>query len=480
MSDFDELFSSDPLEQENQEFLDSDLAKLQKVGTTVYREVWTEFYKWEPDYCQQRIDSLADDESAAWVVTTKLSEMIDHNEPQVLDNEMDMDSPSCVFARANPDGTFTESRIPLEEIFVEYFEPHPNYESCLPTNKSFACGRGSFNLPFIPYEDEPEFDVKEFLKGIDSFHWESDHEDPDIQLIDLETARRMHYVYDISLADIDRSKILPRLRESDTFGLLWEASQRDLIHWPGAAFNEHEELPTSYAPASDDLRGRLNSILPIFCPNLNCMQAKCPTHECLYPVYDAEKPKVTSISMLLSEGDPCGEECFRYHVDDSYADTVNWEGPDSDILAVILATTADLFPCLLAILCHKPCREVFVMRSRLFPDHRIQDVVDEPIERLRKKKFFSKPRFFNCREAFVTKVTTQRMQQNWAARMSIHMSQFRRAIIKDHATVDRVIAMRILCIVRVIVGATLAASVDGKGARVIEERSLAKRTPANA
>ncbi|EGN92574.1 hypothetical protein SERLA73DRAFT_172801, partial [Serpula lacrymans var. lacrymans S7.3] len=198
----------------------------------------------------------------------------------------------------------------------------------------------------------------------------------------------MHYVYDISLADIDRSKILPRLRESDTFGLLWEASQRDLIHWPGAAFNEHEELPTSYAPASDDLRGRLNSILPIFCPNLNCMQAKCPTHECLYPVYDAEKPKVTSISMLLSEGDPCGEECFRYHVDDSYADTVNWEGPDSDILAVILATTADLFPCLLAILCHKPCREVFVMRSRLFPDHRIQDVVDEPIERLRKKKFF--------------------------------------------------------------------------------------------
>jgi len=47
-----------------------------------------------------------------------------------------------------------------------------------------------------------------------------------VEMIQFETARRLHDIHHISPKDIDRMNILKRLRESHNRGLLWEVSQR--------------------------------------------------------------------------------------------------------------------------------------------------------------------------------------------------------------------------------------------------------------
>lgn len=46
------------------------------------------------------------------------------------------------------------------------------------------------------------------------------------EMIQIETARRLHSIHLISTKDIDRMGILKPLRETHNRGLLWEKSQR--------------------------------------------------------------------------------------------------------------------------------------------------------------------------------------------------------------------------------------------------------------
>jgi hypothetical protein len=40
----------------------------------------------------------------------------------------------------------------------------------------------------------------------------------------------------------------------------------------------HEINPRAYEPDINDLRKRIESIVPYFCPNPGCVQALCPYH----------------------------------------------------------------------------------------------------------------------------------------------------------------------------------------------------------
>lgn len=86
--------------------------------------------------------------------------------------------------------------------------------------------------------------------------------------------------------------------------------------------------------------------------------------------------------MRLSEGEPCGEECFRL-TDESYMDKVYWENEsDMETLKTILSISPNLFPCQLADLCFKPCREVFVQRTHIFSDRDHMAYDDDPADAL--------------------------------------------------------------------------------------------------
>ena len=57
------------------------------------------------------------------------------------------------------------------------------------------------------------------------------------------------------------------------------AAPRDFLQWPGASQeNAKDGVPVNEAPSSDDLHGRLTSVLRVFCPSLNCLSPLCITH----------------------------------------------------------------------------------------------------------------------------------------------------------------------------------------------------------
>jgi histone-lysine N-methyltransferase EZH2 len=133
-----------------------------------------------------------------------------------------------------------------------------------------------------------------------------------VEVIQLETARRLHFEHGLSFADIDQLGFLGTLRFSCQSGLLWDTFQRfvpltltvyriccfpyddiistsrDVLRWPGVLSQLPEFVTTfegdqrseniTHAALKTDLQARVNSLLKSFCPNLNCVQAACPTH----------------------------------------------------------------------------------------------------------------------------------------------------------------------------------------------------------
>ncbi|KAG1731608.1 SET domain-containing protein [Suillus paluster] len=366
-----DLFNSKPRSSES--------IKLRELGLQIYKEVWKEFYKWEPRECQRVIDSFAGRRVPG--AQQKYNKMIDQLfDPALQDSEM-QENPnrsSLIVTQYDADGRGISYPLEVVEISVDpTFESHPPYESCPPINQSIKPGRQlSDKVLFIPYADDEDFPVDEYLEPFPCFAWEEDF-DPDLEMIQIETVRRLDSIHNISPKDIDRMDIFKPLRELYNGGLLWERHQRDFLHWPGRPFDTERDLESSFEPAVDNLCQRLSSLLATFCPNLNCLRTLCTTHS--HPrsaLFGGVRPKVTSQSMRLSEGEPCGEECFRL-TDESYMDKVYWENEsDKETLKTILSISPDLFPCQLAVLCFKPCREVFVQRSHIFPEHSIYD--DDP------------------------------------------------------------------------------------------------------
>jgi hypothetical protein len=120
-----------------------------------------------------------------------------------------------------------------------------------------------------------------------------------VELIELETARRLHFTYDLTLDEIDKLKLLHRsTRISNASGLLWETAQRsvsslttyypkttacyfrDIPWWTGLSDSELPSLPTSFIhpDSSTDIFGTVDQGMRDFCSNLNCLATFCPTH----------------------------------------------------------------------------------------------------------------------------------------------------------------------------------------------------------
>ncbi|KAG1815023.1 uncharacterized protein BJ212DRAFT_1358925 [Suillus subaureus] len=352
--------------------------ELRELGLQIYKEVWKQFYEWEPGECRQIIHALAGRRVPG--EREKYNKMIDQLlDPKAFhDSEMRIDlenpnQPLPIVTQYDAEGQGISYPLEMNEISVDpTFKAHPPYESCPPINQSIWRWGLCEAVAFIPYGDEEEFPVMEYLDQFQSFAWEEDF-DPDLEMIQIETARRLHNTWNISIKNIDRMRILPKSqREPYKKGLLWQRFQRDFLRWPGGTEDDMEGA--CFQPAVDDLPRRLTSVLATFCPNLNCLRTRCTTHLHLHSgSFGGGRPQVTNQSMRLSEGEPCGEECFRL-TDESYMDKVYWENEsDRKTLKTILSISPNLFPCQLAELCFKPCREVFVQRYHMFHDHLVYD-----------------------------------------------------------------------------------------------------------
>lgn len=274
--------------------------------------------------------------------------------------------------------------LPVIVLHDDLLSPHPPYECCTPTHRSVLVGpEGEENVVrFLPYADDASFPVKQYLKKFSRLEWEEDF-DPDLEAIQLETISRLHFTHHLCIDEINRMHILDTLRISHNAGILRDAFQRDLLSWPGITNvdKDKDDLQMGQVPKRDDLPGRVTSLLRVFCPIIQCLGPFCYTHHHALPPSDflpSKKPRITGEEMRLSEGEPCGKDCFRTVQDmERYAESLPPPSTDSsqtsfsDVLRTILGVAPDLFSCQLAVLCFKPCKEVFVERLRVFPDHAI-------------------------------------------------------------------------------------------------------------
>ncbi|KAI5990238.1 hypothetical protein EDD15DRAFT_1188951 [Pisolithus albus] len=254
------------------------------------------------------------------------------------------------------------------------------WRDCSPASRSILVSEGERDTAkFLPYADEPTFPAKKHLAKFAHLEWE-DEFNADSEMIQLETAWRLHVAHKLSLSDISRMNIVKAIRTSHNSGLLWDTQQRDFLHWPGASqVNVKDGLPANWVPQEDDLHARLTSMLRVSCPIINCLLPMCSTHAYPFSSYlPAKKPQITGESMRLSEGNPCGPECFRLVPDiERYAESLPPPSNEADQVAltdnlsVILGIAPDLFPCQLAVLCFRSCKEIFVKHMQLYPDNTI-------------------------------------------------------------------------------------------------------------
>jgi hypothetical protein len=161
------------------------------LGTSVYRECWDEFYRWEPGECQQLIADLPPNSSDFADFEELIGVFSCDREPgMVVDVDRHMSGKVVTMTTYDKDGSFSQAWVPLEEVTpMTVLAPHPTYESCPPTSKNIARRLDEenehFQTLFIPYADEQEFDVMAYAMECQSFAWQVDWKDPDREALPL-------------------------------------------------------------------------------------------------------------------------------------------------------------------------------------------------------------------------------------------------------------------------------------------------------
>jgi len=152
-----------------------DRSGLRDIAVIVYREVWDEFYAWEPDHCQQTISSLAPD--------AYQSSPVPDLSPETVSTALDLYH--AVEATLNIRKTYLILVFYYFDVGLLGFRPYPDFEFCTPASKSIARNANdpddAHEVPFIPYADNPEFPIREYLTEFPFLGWQlrSNCQDPD-------------------------------------------------------------------------------------------------------------------------------------------------------------------------------------------------------------------------------------------------------------------------------------------------------------
>ncbi|KAH9954772.1 hypothetical protein BC827DRAFT_1241027 [Russula dissimulans] len=379
-------------------------AENKDLALRVYKQVWDEFNKWKTEDSQHGLLLLQKPTPSpeAAEATTAMASALHAGTGRPGDVEIIYlcdDTEDDVPLDARGATVLTCDEVLL--AFPPHFSPHPRYEACTPSVQTIASciektvesagDIGFETAPFVPYADDPSFDVRGYLEQFKYFAWER-LGNPDVEVIQFEVLHRLRNKHGLSLDDIDATGVLPKLRESNQFGLIYKMTQRDELFWTGRT----ADIPTTadgpqrrgidpreHEPDINDLRRRIDSVVPYFCAYPGCIQFMCPLHGGVgFPPVPPAVPRVASDD--YPEGSSCENMCFR-EIDATFQeDSVEWRDSELDELRCILEIIPDTVPCGLAKLVRRPCREVFVQRRRLIPDARVYPVSSQTVTAVEK------------------------------------------------------------------------------------------------
>ncbi|EIW74438.1 hypothetical protein CONPUDRAFT_133111 [Coniophora puteana RWD-64-598 SS2] len=235
-------------------------------------------------------------------------------------------------------------------------------------------------MPFIPYADEPSFNWVQHVNQYESFAWQNDPPDPDDQAIIMETAHRLNRIHGVPFDVTDATGVLPEtlISTSGRTGLISRCLRRDFVDWPGNSITDWSVFATLFVPDEKDTRARVESAVGIFCPNLNCVQPLCTVHLTQNSLPAPRKPAITVEEILAAISKACSLECF---MQEPYTDLnirPDWDDHEVDDLRLSLEILPDSTPCDLALLCFKPCKEVFLWWRFLYPKKAKDETTNAP------------------------------------------------------------------------------------------------------
>ncbi|KAI9572122.1 hypothetical protein HD554DRAFT_2015772 [Boletus coccyginus] len=265
----------------------------------------------------------------------------------------------------SPEGTVVEiSSVELEVIRLSLsLEPHPPYESCSPLHRSVFKGDDSDSMDFVPFADDHTFDQTSHAQHYESFSWQNPF-DPDLEVVALEAVYRLQTQYALTYDEVEDCNVLPlRLRSRPGIpGLLSTVRRRDRLDWAGNTIPISYTFPPSTWSERSDFRSRLTTLNSVFCPNLSCIEPLCSVHVEPNPMPPRLRPPLSRfLGEVLS---PCQNQCF---ISNRIKEpSPSWDEADIDMFRVISEVSPNTTSCDIAVLCLKPCYEVFYYRKLLY------------------------------------------------------------------------------------------------------------------
>jgi hypothetical protein len=293
------------LHDESDPLSSSDFKTMKELAISIYREVWKEFYSWEPDECRQLTASLARKPPVPRAnylkdIAKAVSELHlivsfrnihsigskDHGNPRFqIMRYMLIKSTHTQLMR------HVRRRAPTRPC-MKMSRPnmHKSHSFHMRTNQNSLL-LNMLRNQIILVGANWKIQMVRILSCIGQEYSLSSNSK--VEMIQLETARRLQFKEGFSPEHIDHCGILRELNISNESGLIWDTFQRfvrsfcfnfttdirrrDPLQWPGS-FTLMPQLATDFSCHEDDLLTRISSAIQYFCPNLNCISPKCHTH----------------------------------------------------------------------------------------------------------------------------------------------------------------------------------------------------------
>ncbi|KAF4613793.1 hypothetical protein D9613_007724 [Agrocybe pediades] len=351
-----------------------------EVTYFVYNSSWEEFYgKWEQDYCHRTLSDLL------------------HGKLDPPRNALAASEPGPFEYKPHPksecftidDYDFVESKVTTtqvpsrEPVVLKPIKAYAKYTACTPISSN-VLGSSDMHvkLPFIPFADEEAFNIGNYVEDFMEFAWQTDFADPDLEMIQMEAARRLHYGHQMSFETMDNLGIFAHgMIENRRYGLIWNSHQRDQLSWSGNRLSHLPDLPSSFVNLHLSLEDKVIRDLPQFCGRLNCMKHFCKIHGNYVP-HRFPKPSIKNEYLLEDSSEPCGDDCFKKaNFDYPDKDNHHWDRAEHDLFKSVLKMAPDTRPCNMAIICRKPCFETYIERLNLLNDDDIDELLPYQAER---------------------------------------------------------------------------------------------------
>ena len=146
------------------------------TASKIYRDLWTEFYNWEQEFCQQTLEGLSKDGVR--------HRSLPHDEnsiyelPALSSSEEDFFTYEDISLDSTVITKFTLSLNP-KIIETQSLEPSAGYTACTAISTNTILKDDPASLPFAPYADDPLFELDDYLADAGWFTWQYDLIDPD-------------------------------------------------------------------------------------------------------------------------------------------------------------------------------------------------------------------------------------------------------------------------------------------------------------